>query len=215
MCIFIRKLLLTAITVFAGEQSVRHALLALLVVLCATAMHLRCQPFAHYDANLAESLTLAATILVPIVGLGQQAATGASAHVTVQGRGSSMDLGRATQAAIDGFNQFCYSVMGACILVTMYVIIRRVSGVVFLFRKSTKQKLRENADVHLPDRVMDLLDKSQTDIASLWATVGATSREREGLEETFDSILRFQSDLDFQLTKKTARFADQEHITNH
>ena len=95
--------MLTAITVFAAEESVRHALLALLVVLSPTSMQLRFQPFAQADANLAESLTLAATVLVPIIGLGQQATSGAASVVRAEGIGDG-----GAQQAVDVFSYYCY-----------------------------------------------------------------------------------------------------------
>ena len=191
---------------FRGK-SVRHSLLALLVVLLVSAMQFRFMPFAQSDANVAEALTLTATMLVLVVGLGQQAVSNrqyvedveAVDAVSVQADPSWQD--RYDLEVIDNFNLFCYFVMALCMFATMCVIARRIGGAVFLYRHEVDK------EAHLPDHVMDMLDKSKMDIVNAWVSIKANARELTEVEEVFNNILDYHASAEMRMLAKRAAFA--------
>ena len=108
-------------------------------------------PFAQPDANAAEGLTLAATMLVLVIGLGQQAVAGAKNDDDNEDADDFLDQADPDLQVIDSFNIFCYCIMAVCIFATMCVIARRAGGAVFLYRHEADK------EAHLPDHVMDML----------------------------------------------------------
>jgi hypothetical protein len=105
--IILRKLLLTVITVRSGGHTVRGSLLNMLVLFFASFLQFQFAPFAQTDANLAETSTLVSTVLVLVVGIGQQAVLGPTSHI-IQHRVVTGDSNDAEDAAaieaLDIFN---------------------------------------------------------------------------------------------------------------
>jgi hypothetical protein len=136
--ILARKMLLIMITVLSGGHTVRHTLMNLLVVLAASFLQFRFSPFAQMDANIAESLTLVSTVLILVIGLGQQAVQGPSDFVQDQldeGQDSDDPADKARdQEVLDSFLICCYVVMAMCIFAAFIVILRRLGGVWFMLR---------------------------------------------------------------------------------
>jgi len=137
-CHSARKMLLIMITVLSGGHTVRHTLMNLLVVLAASFLQFRFSPFAQLDANIAESLTLVSTVLILVIGLGQQAVQGPSDFVQDQldedhDSDDPADKAR-DQEVLDTFLICCYIVMALCICAAFCVILRRLGGVWFMLK---------------------------------------------------------------------------------
>lgn len=206
VCILLRKFALSGITVLAGTHSVRHSLLRLLVVLVVSFMHFRWIPFAQPDANAAEGLTLAATMLVLVIGLGQQAVAGVVYDMSESELDDDIsEMHDPDMQVIDSFNIFCYCVMSICILATICVIARRLGGAVFLYRHEADK------EAHLPDHVMDMLDKSKLDVVNAWVSIKASQRELDEVEQLFATIKAYDSSTDIKLTSKLTGLAKLFH----
>ena len=122
----------------------------LLAVLAAAFLQFRWAPFAQMDANLAEGLTLISTVLILVIGLGQQAVGGPGNFVQDQldvGDDDDDDDDGRDQEVLDGFLMFCYVIMGTCIFAAGCVIMRRLGGVWFMIRAEFDSKLRLTDDV--------------------------------------------------------------------
>lgn len=106
--IIFRKFCLAAFTVTSGgKNTVRGGLLNLIVLLCATLLQFRYHPFCQIDANLAESFTLISTVLVLIIGLGQQASLAQTSQQHEQQDTFIIEDEESTQNVLDSFNFVC------------------------------------------------------------------------------------------------------------
>ena len=187
-----RKMALIGITVLSGGHTVRHTLMNLLAVLFAAFLQFRLAPFAQADANLAEGLTLVSTVLVLVIGLGQQAVVGPSASVSAQSPIQTQidmedddDGQNRDKEVIDQFLMCCYVVMALCIGAAVAVILRRLGGVWFMYKRTFNERKR------LSDEVMDMLDKSKMDTARAWAGTEATDDELKCIDALFRQIKSF------------------------
>ena len=62
-------------------------------------------------------------------------------------------------------------------------------------------------DAHLPDHVMDMLDKSKMDIVNAWGSIKASSHELSEVEEVFNNILDYHASAEMRILAKRAAFA--------
>jgi hypothetical protein len=139
VAIMIRKLLLCIMTITSGGHTVRGSLLNMLVLFGAAFCQFQLAPFAQKDANYAETATLLSTVLVRVVGLGQQAVLGPNAKIvekTIIEQSTTSDMDDDQKDAIetlDTFNYFCYGIMAAGVIFTLLVILRRMGMAKFLY----------------------------------------------------------------------------------
>ena len=198
----VRKSLNSAFTtIVAGNHTIQATLLNLMVLLCAGFAHAKYQPFVHKDANLAESLTVVSSILVLVVGLGQQAAKGTpDLQTSVQlDRGDDV-----TTEILSTFNYGCYAFMGLFVVAAIAIVVRRAGGAWFLYAHAVA------GNATLEDSVADMLHKSKIDTANSWAAVRAQPRDLKRIETVFESIRAFQLSTDLKLDKSFARYFPTE-----
>jgi hypothetical protein len=194
--IIIRKLMLTFITVQSGGHSVRASLMNMLVLFFAAFLQFQFAPYAQKDANLAETATLVSTVLVLVVGIGQQAVLGPSSQI-IQHRivtddsEDPEDAAAAAIEALDSFNVICYIVMGAGIVFTLCVILRRLGMAKFLYEHTMDEERR------LGDDVLDMIKKSHIDNANAWAGIIAEDSDLRTVTEVFTSIREFKTSMQF------------------
>ena len=87
MWILLRKASLSIIAAHAGKTSVRCALLSMSVLFVSFGAQMAAMPFCHDDANVAEFLTITATCLILLIGLGYE-----SINVNGEGLDGDIDL---------------------------------------------------------------------------------------------------------------------------
>ena len=185
VAILLRKMVLISITVLSGGHTVRHSLMNLLAVLTAAFLQFRWAPFAQLDANLAEGLTLVSTVLILVIGLGQQAVGGPSDMLLDQldqSDDSDDDDDGRDQEVLDDFLLFCYVIMGLCISAAMCVILRRIGGVYFMLKADFDSSSR------LSNAAIDMIDKSKMDTAKAWAGIVATKKRDPGRLKRIDRL---------------------------
>ena len=205
-------MVLITITVLSGGHTVRHSLMNLLAVLTAAFLQFRWTPFAQVratldstlidcdqlsadiscgfaqlDANLAEGLTLVSTVLILVIGLGQQAVGDPSdlpqdqLDSLDQDPDGDDDVSR-DREVLDDFLLFCYVIMGLCISAAMCVILRRLGGVWFMLNADFDSSSR------LSDAAIDMIDKSKMDTAKAWAGIMATEQRDPGRLKRIDRL---------------------------
>jgi hypothetical protein len=149
--ISMRKLLLVAAVKFSDGQRLPCALMNLFVAVAAFGAQVYVLPFANGDANIAESLTLLATILVLILGMAQKEV----AAEQLAGATST-----AEQETADGFisvlNVVIYILMFSMVGASLFIVLRRLKGAYFNCRhlKQLNDAEKDGRVIHNDVRTM-------------------------------------------------------------
>ena len=103
-------------------------------------------PFANSDANIAEALTLLATILILVLGLAQKAK---SAEELLGGISEDEDAIMGT--FLGNLNFVIYLLMGGMVGASIMIVLRRLRGALFNAQHLTKLDNAENDGRQIPD----------------------------------------------------------------
>ena len=125
------------------------------------------RPFAHVDANRAESATLLCSLLVLILGLGS---------------GASDSNDGVTGLAQTGLKYSIYTTGGFCLLVALSTLFYRIMGAYHSFRDSgiitkTEEQFQKQKDEAVPDLVREMLHKRKLQVALAW--IGLTKEQNK------------------------------------
>jgi hypothetical protein len=159
VCISFRKLLLVTVTKTSSGRDLPFTLINLFIIMMAFGAQVWTTPFSTADANVAESLMLLCIILILILGLAGGIKTNDSAVDT-------------DQAAVDALNIAIYILIGFCIVISLYILLRRLGGAWFALRnRAAFDKYRDMVPSTLPDHVREMLHKRKIKIAEAWLSL--------------------------------------------
>jgi hypothetical protein len=170
-----RKLLLVVTTKFSSEQRLPCSLINLFITIVAFGTQVYTLPFAHNDANVAESLTLLATILILVLGLAQDTQT---AEQLVDS--NTVSEAQKVKGFIDYLNYVIYTLMFLMVGFSCLIVLRRMNGAFFNYQYLNKLEHAQDDGRQVSNDVRRMLAKKWLIIASAWAAIDADeAREDE------------------------------------
>jgi hypothetical protein len=185
-----RKLALVIATKFADGQRLPCSLINLFVAVAAFGCQVYTLPFANNDANIAEALTLLATILILVLGLAQKAK---SAEELIGGISEDEDALMGT--FLGNLNIVIYVLMGLMVGASIMIVFRRLRGALFNAQHLTQLDNAENDGRQIPDEVRAMLHKRWLLVASSWAAIKAKEAKEDGELQEHDLVRLTNGDL--------------------
>eukprot|EP01046_Picozoa_sp_COSAG06_P033819 COSAG06_NODE_3487_length_5273_cov_1.389254_3_plen_684_part_00 len=184
-----RKLSLVVATKFADGQRLPCSLVNLFITVAAFGFQVYTLPFANDDANIAEALTLLATVLILVLGLAQKAK---SAEELIGGISEEEDALVGT--FLGNLNLVIYILMGTMVGASVAIVLRRLRGAFFNAQHLSQLDNAENDGRQIPDEVRKMLHKRWLLVASSWAAIQAKEAQEDSQLEKND-VVRLTSGL--------------------
>eukprot|EP01043_Picozoa_sp_COSAG02_P015089 COSAG02_NODE_634_length_19259_cov_9.871347_8_plen_2349_part_00 len=184
-----RKLFLVVATKFADGQRLPCSLVNLFITVAAFGFQVYTLPFANDDANIAEALTLLATVLILVLGLAQKAK---SAEELIGG--ISEDEDALVGTFLGNLNLVIYILMGGMVGASVLIVCRRLRGALFNAQHLSQLDNAENDGRQIPDEVRKMLHKRWLLVASSWAAIQAKEAQEDSQLEEND-VVRLTSGL--------------------
>ena len=207
-------LVITVMLSVEPETTALFTLISMFVTVCALVAHVWVRPFAHVDANLAESTALLGTILVGFLGVGSGVETEEEQH----------DL-RIVGTMGTYLNYSIYSVVGSCLAISVGVAIKRLVGAWRRYRSSrTLSVMKEYYEAvggTVPDDVRKMLHKRKVELAVEWISLKSNDTNgspitsespgqltnHERMIKLFESVSKYQKETG---RNRRAEFAEWE-----
>eukprot|EP01047_Picozoa_sp_COSAG01_P037140 COSAG01_NODE_2933_length_6829_cov_10.437890_2_plen_1407_part_01 len=154
------------------DSAIRMALCNMVVLVIACMAQAHASPFAHTDANVAETGLLVCSILLLLVGMGTREVRDTTTHAIIRDTGAmEAPLSREESG---WFYWIIYIFMGATIVGVLLIIARRIGSVRHQFKMGRERKLVWNDDDDdddegaLPIEIANLINKNRLEAANAW-----------------------------------------------
>jgi hypothetical protein len=204
-----RKAAHVVCTHFSVGYEFQFAMFNLFVTWLALSLQLILKPFAHWDANLAETLTLTATFLVLLLGIAH--ATDDFMLPNQQYTRSGDHSGHLVVSMLD---RSIYIMMGLGVGTSVLILIRRVNGARFnaANHEKVRQAARADSMQHIPNSVRLLVHKRKIELAKHWAAGLGKDTPPEELGKkvrTFEAVLKRAEKF---RNERLGKFTSKSHI---
>jgi hypothetical protein len=168
LVISFRKLTLVTATQFSNGLHLPCALVNLFCTVAALTAQAYTLPFANDDANLAEALTLLATVLILVLGLAQQ--TRNAQNLTDELR---IDEKTNEDDFLHAMNYMIYTLMIVFVGSAIAIVLRRLRGASYHICHLKKLREAEADGRQIPDDVRKMLHKKWLLVGASWAAIKA------------------------------------------
>jgi hypothetical protein len=184
--ISVRKLGVTLGTKFSDGVALPCALINVSILLGALIAQVWKQPFANTDANIAEALTLIATIFTLILGVAQPEHDADADLSRMAGNGTVTDDAKGLLLFV---NRSIYVLMFVLVGVSVLIVARRLVGA--WYNLKNLQKLEEAAadGRQVPDEIREMLDSRWILLATAWAAIKANENIQDELPKPGDRVV--------------------------
>jgi hypothetical protein len=178
-----RKLTLVTATAFSNGQHLPCALVNLFCTVAALTAQAYTLPFANDDANLAEALTLLATVLILVLGLAQQSRKAQNFTDEVH-----IDDKELEDSFLTTMNFGIYALMIIFVGSACAIVMRRLRGAMYHMRHLKKLREAEADGRQIPDGVRKMLHKKWLLVGSSWAAIKAKEARDDPVIRSGDRV---------------------------